>query len=183
MSAAPSEPESATVAAVVAAHLRDVPDFPEPGVSFKDFSPLLASGAAMATVVRDIAGRYDGRVDAVAGIEARGFILGAAVAYELGVGFVPVRKVGKLPGPTLSAQYVLEYGSAVLEVRTDAFTPGARVLVLDDVLATGGTAEAASELIERAGAVVTAFEAVIELTALGGRMRLTGRCVHTILAL
>jgi adenine phosphoribosyltransferase len=171
------------VAEVVASHLRNVPDFPEPGVNFKDFSPLLASGPATATVVRDIASRYDGHVDVVAGIEARGFILGAVVAYELGVGFVPVRKVGKLPGPTLSAEYILEYGNAVLEVRTDAFTPRARALLLDDVLATGGTAEAASELIERAGAVVTAFEAVIELTALGGRSRLGGRQVHTILAL
>ena len=172
-----------SVVEIVASHLRDVPDFPEPGVSFKDFSPLLADGPAMAAVVRDIAGRYAGQVDVVAGIEARGFILGAAVAYTLGVGFVPVRKVGKLPGATLRAEYLLEYGNAAIEVRTDAFVPGERALVLDDVLATGGTAEAACELIERAGAVVAAFEAVVELAALGGRGRLTGRPVHTILTI
>jgi adenine phosphoribosyltransferase len=133
-------------------------------------------------VVRDVAQRYAGQVDVVAGIEARGFIIGAAVAYELGIGFVPVRKAGKLPARTHRAEYALEYGSAAIEVHTDAVAPGQRVLVLDDVLATGGTAEATCELLERTGAEVAAFEAVIELEFLRGRDRLAGRRVHTMLA-
>jgi adenine phosphoribosyltransferase len=175
--------DSQPIAQVVSDHLRDIPDFPEPGVAFKDFTPLLADGPALRAVVRDIAGRHAGKIDVVVGIEARGFILGAAVAYELGVGFVPVRKAGKLPGEVLEAEYELEYGSARIEVHADAFVSGARVLVIDDVLATGGTAEATCELLERAGATVEAFEAVIELGFLGGRAKLPGRNVHTILTL
>ena len=175
--------EQQSIAQVVSDHLRDIPDFPEPGVAFKDFTPLLADGPALRAVVRDIAGRHAGKIDVVVGIEARGFILGAAVAYELGVGFVPVRKAGKLPGEVLEAEYELEYGSARIEVHADAFVSGARVLVIDDVLATGGTAEATCELLERAGATVEAFEAVIELGFLGGRAKLPGRNVHTILTL
>jgi len=175
--------DSQPISQVVSDHLRDIPDFPEPGVAFKDFTPLLADGPALRAVVRDIAGRHAGKIDVVVGIEARGFILGAAVAYELGVGFVPVRKAGKLPGEVLEAEYELEYGSARIEVHADAFVSGARVLVIDDVLATGGTAEATCELLERAGATVEAFEAVIELGFLGGRAKLTGRNVHTILTL
>jgi adenine phosphoribosyltransferase len=174
---------SQPIAQVVSDHLRDIPDFPEPGVAFKDFTPLLADGPALRAVVRDIAGRYVDKIDVVVGIEARGFILGAAVAYELGVGFVPVRKAGKLPGEVLEAEYELEYGSARIEVHADAFVSGSRVLVIDDVLATGGTAEATCELLERAGATVEAFEAVIELGFLGGRAKLPGRNVHTILTL
>lgn len=185
MTAAEIQPVTAaaggSVAEVVQSHLRDIPDFPEPGVSFKDFTPLLSDGAALRVVVRDIAGRCDGRLDLIAGIEARGFIIGAAVAYELGIGFVPVRKVGKLPGKTLQATYDLEYGSAVIEVHADAFAAGERVLVVDDVLATGGTAEATCELLERAGAVVAGVEVVVELGFLAGRARLAGRSVHTIL--
>ena len=173
--------EQQSIAQVVSDHLRDIPDFPEPGVAFKDFTPLLSDGAALAAVVRDIADRYRGRVDHVVGIEARGFILGAAVAYELGVGFVPVRKAGKLPGETLGVEYDLEYGSAHIEVHADAFVAGAHALVIDDVLATGGTAEATCTLLERAGAEVVAFEAVIELGFLEGRAKLAGREVHTIL--
>ena len=175
--------DSQPIAQVVSDHLRDIPDFPEPGVAFKDFTPLLADGPALRAVVRDIAGRHAGKIDVVVGIEARGFILGAAVAYELGVGFVPVRKAGKLPGEVLEAEYELEYGSARIEVHADAFVSGSRVLVIDDVLATGGTAEATCELLERAGATVEAFEAVIELGFLGGRAKLPGRNVHTILTL
>jgi adenine phosphoribosyltransferase len=171
----------ASVTEVVRAHLRDIPDFPEPGVVFKDFTPLLADPTAMATVVRDVAGRWRGQADVVVGIEARGFILGGAVAYELGVGFVPVRKAGKLPGPTHHAEYQLEYGSAAIEVHTDAVAEGDRVLVLDDVLATGGTAAATCALLERAGARVAGFEAVIELGFLHGRERLTGHRTHTML--
>jgi len=166
---------------VVAGLLRDVANFPSPGVVFKDITPLLGDGDALGRVVHDIAGRHRSGVDVIAGIEARGFILGAAVAYELGLGFVPVRKAGKLPGETLHAEYVLEYGNARIEVHADAFVAGERVLVMDDVLATGGTAVATCELLERAGATVVAFEAVVDLAFLGGRDRLAGRTVHTIL--
>jgi adenine phosphoribosyltransferase len=166
---------------LVGRHVRDIPDFPEPGVVFKDFTPLLSDGPALGAVVRDVASRHRGSVDVVVGIEARGFILGAAVAYELGIGFVPVRKAGKLPGATLSTDYALEYGTASIEVHADAFTPGSRALVVDDVLATGGTAAATCELVERAGAQVVAFEAVIEIGFLRGRDQLTDRRVHTML--
>jgi adenine phosphoribosyltransferase len=161
-------------------HLRDVPDFPTPGVMFKDIAPLLADGPALAAVVGALAGRYAGRVDAVVGIEARGFVLAAPLAVALGVGFVPVRKAGKLPGPTLVARYALEYGTASIEVQTDAFTPGQRVVVLDDVLATGGTAEAACELVERAGARVVEVAVLLTLDFLRGRERLAGRTVHSL---
>jgi len=184
MGAAPlrAVPLTAPIAEVVASRLRDIPDFPVPGVTFKDFTPLLSDGPAFRAVVQDISRRYSGDVDVVVGIEARGFILGAAVAYELGIGFVPVRKAGKLPGETHSAEYKLEYGSAIIELHTDAFTTGERVLVMDDVLATGGTAEATCELIERAGATVAAVEVVLELGFLNGRRKLPGRTVHAMLS-
>lgn len=166
---------------LVASWLRDIPDFPQPGILFKDFTPLLADGPAFAELVADTAERYRGRVDVVVGIEARGFILAAAVAYELGVGMVPVRKAGKLPGETLRQAYALEYGTAEIEVHTDAFPAGQRVLVLDDVLATGGTALACCQLIERAGAQVAAVEVVLELGFLQGRSRLEGRLVNAVL--
>jgi adenine phosphoribosyltransferase len=176
-------PLTAPIGEVVASRLRDIPDFPVAGVTFKDFTPLLSDGPALRAVVQDISGRYAGQVDVVVGIEARGLILGAAVAYELGVGFVPVRKAGKLPGKTHSAEYDLEYGSAVIEVHTDAFSGGKRALVMDDVLATGGTAQAACELVERAGATVEAVEVVLELCFLHGRSKLAGRPVHAMLSL
>jgi len=176
-------PLTAPIGEVVASRLRDIPDFPVAGVTFKDFTPLLSDGPALRAVVQDISGRYAGQVDVVVGIEARGLILGAAVAYELGVGFVPVRKAGKLPGKTHSAEYDLEYGSAVIEVHADAFTGGKRALVMDDVLATGGTAQAACELVERAGATVEAVEVVLELCFLHGRSKLAGRLVHAMLSL
>jgi adenine phosphoribosyltransferase len=169
------------MAELVASKLRDIPDFPQPGIVFKDFTPLLADGAAFGALVDDIAGRYRGDVDVLVGIEARGFILAAAVAYELGLGMVPVRKAGKLPGETFKESYALEYGTAEIEVHTDAFEPGQRVLVLDDVLATGGTAEACAQLVERAGATVAAIEVVLELGFLDGRSRLTGHVVNAIL--
>jgi adenine phosphoribosyltransferase len=162
-------------------HIRDVPDFPQPGVVFKDIAPLLADGPAFAAVVGHLADRYRGQVDAVVGIEARGFVLAAPVAVALGVGFVPVRKVGKLPGETHRATYDLEYGSATIEVQVGAFTPGQRALVLDDVLATGGTAEASCELVERAGAEVVEVAMLLELSFLHGRDRLPGRVVHSLL--
>jgi adenine phosphoribosyltransferase len=161
-------------------HIRDVPDFPTPGVVFKDIAPLLADGPALAAVVASLAERYTRRVDAVVGIEARGFVLAAPLAVALGVGFVPVRKAGKLPGPTLVGSYALEYGTASIEVQTDAFAPGQRVVVLDDVLATGGTAEAACELVERAGAQVVEVAVLLTLDFLRGRERLAGRTVHSL---
>lgn len=170
-----------TVAEIVASKLRDIPDFPQPGVVFKDYTPLIADGAALAAVVGDIAERYRGRIDVVVGIEARGFILGAAVAYELGLGMVPVRKAGKLPGETILESYTLEYGTAEIEVHSDAFVPGQRVLVIDDVLATGGTAGATCQLVERAGAVVVGVDVVLELEFLHGREKLGERPVHAIL--
>ena len=184
-----AEAVSDAVAAPVSIHdlvvnlLRDVPDFPETGVLFKDLSPLLADGSAFVALVDDVAARYSGRVDIVAGIEARGFVLGGAVAYALGIGFVPVRKAGKLPAATHSVEYTLEYGSAVLEIHRDALAAGTRVLVIDDVLATGGTAAATSELVERAGGEVVAIEVVLELSFLDGRSRLTGREVNAVVTL
>ena len=166
----------------VLAAIRDVPDYPEPGVLFKDISPLLADGAVFAAVVDSLADRYAGRVDVVAGVEARGFILGAPLAVRLGVGFVPVRKAGQLPGDLLTQAYDLEYGSAQIEVQTDAFTPGARVVVVDDVLATGGTASAACDLVERAGAAVVEMAVLMELGFLPGRTRLEPRSVHSVVA-
>ncbi|MDN5796933.1 MAG: adenine phosphoribosyltransferase [Intrasporangium sp.] len=168
---------------VVAARLRDVPDFPKPGVLFKDITPLLGDGEAFGAVVRDVARRHTGSVDIVVGIEARGFILAAAVAFDLGIGMVPVRKSGKLPGQTLSRSYTLEYGMAEIEVHADSFQSGQRVLVVDDVLATGGTAAATCELVESAGALVVGVEVVLELGFLGGRSRLGARRLHAILTL
>lgn len=171
-----------SIAQLVESRLRDIPDFPKPGVVFKDYTPLIADGPALRRLVRDIAGRYDGTVEVVAGIEARGFILAAAVAYELGIGMVPIRKAGKLPGDTILESYSLEYGTAEIEIQTDAFSPQQRVLLLDDVLATGGTAAAACELVERSGAIITGVDVILELTFLAGRSRLTGRPVHAMLA-
>jgi adenine phosphoribosyltransferase len=169
-------------AALVAGKVTDVPDFPQPGVMFKDLSPLFADGAAFRETIDAIVERY-GRdsFDVVAGIEARGFVLAAAIAYATGVGVVPVRKAGKLPRRTHAATYDLEYGTATLEVHQDAFTPGQRVLVVDDVLATGGTAEATLSLIELAGGTVAGFSVVLELAFLGGRERLAPREVHALL--
>ncbi|MFD6718119.1 adenine phosphoribosyltransferase [Micromonospora sp. TSRI0369] len=170
------------VAQLVASRLLDVPDFPKPGVMFKDLMPLFADGAAFRAVIDGIIA-YHGRdsFDTVAGIEARGFVLAAAVAYATGVGVVPVRKAGKLPRATHSASYALEYGEATLEVHQDAFTAGHRVLVLDDVLATGGTAEATLDLVERAGGTVAGFTVLLELGFLEGRKRLAPRPVHALL--
>jgi len=160
--------------------IRDIPDYPKPGILFKDITPLLADHAAFTQVVDELA---DGLVfDKVVGIEARGFILAAPVAYRSGAGFVPVRKAGKLPAATLEASYDLEYGSATIEVHADAFAPGERVLIVDDVLATGGTAEATVELVRRAGAEVTAVSFLMELSFLSGRDRLSGLEVRALLS-
>ena len=154
------------------ARITDVPDFPTPGVVFKDISPLLADPLSLVAVV-DALATSAGPVDKVVGIEARGFILAAPVACLTGSGFVPVRKPGKLPGPTHETSYDLEYGSNVLQVHRDAFSPGERVLVVDDVLATGGTAAAAVRLVQQAGAEVVAVSVLLELCSLGGRATLS----------
>ncbi len=171
--------DPATLEGLLQRLVRDVPDFPQPGVMFKDISPLLADHEGLSAVVRALsaAGRdVDGGtvVDKVVGIEARGFILAAPVALALGAGFVPVRKAGKLPGDTHVAAYALEYGEAVLEVHTDAISPGERVLVIDDVLATGGTIDATRRLVETCGGVVASVAVLMELTFLPGRTALAG---------
>lgn len=177
-----SGPSRAETGRLVDSLLRDVPDFPEPGVLFKDITPLIADGAALAQVGRAMADPYrEAGITAVVGLEARGFIFGTAVALELGVGFVPVRKAGKLPADTIALDYALEYGSARIEIHEDAVGPGERVLVIDDVLATGGTAAAAVDLIEQVGAEVAAVEVVVEISVLDGRSRLTGHEVGALL--
>ncbi len=169
--------------ALLRERVRDVRDYPRPGIVFKDITPLLADHVAFAGAVDAIVSyRGRGLVDKVVGIEARGFILAAPVAYHFGAGFVPVRKKGKLPAATYAASYELEYGSAILEVHRDAFTPGDRVLIVDDVLATGGTAAATADLVERAGGNVLGCSVLLELGFLHGRERLAGRDVHALLA-
>lgn len=162
--------------------VRSVPDYPRPGVVFKDITPLLADGPAFAAVVREMAARVPGPVDLVAGMEARGFILAAPVALALGAGFLPVRKAGKLPGPTATREYSLEYGAAAVEIHPFTVPRGARVLVVDDVLATGGTAMATVELLEECGAEVVGLSFLLDLTFLPGRSRLAGRPVEALLA-
>jgi adenine phosphoribosyltransferase len=171
---------------LITATVRDVPDYPQPGIVFKDITPLLADGGAFAAVVAALAagGGQDGwgRIDKVAGIEARGFIFAAPVAAELMAGFVPVRKQGKLPAATYAESYQLEYGTATIEVHADAFEPGDRVLIVDDVLATGGTAAATVSLIRRSGAEVAAIAVLLELGFLDGRSRLPDTEVRALLA-
>jgi len=166
-------PQRPDLAAFLAAKVRDVLDYPLPGVLFKDIAPLLADPEAFAAMVDALAecGGEATPVDKVVGIEARGFIVAAPVAYTLGAGFVPVRKQGKLPGPTFATTYDLEYGTATLEVQCDAFRPGDRVLLVDDVLATGGTALAAAELVGQAGGTVVGVAVLIDLQFLGGGRR------------
>ena len=157
----------------LATFIRDVPDWPTPGVVFKDITPLLGDPVAFATTIDRLADHFVGRgVTKVVGIEARGFVVAAPVAHRLGAGFVPARKPGKLPWGTESRSYELEYGTDELEVHTDAVAPGERVLVVDDVIATGGTAAAAVQLVESLGGVVAGVGFVIELAFLGGAARL-----------
>lgn len=169
-------------------HIRDIPDWPEPGVVFKDITPLLRDAAAFTATVDALAaaGRGDDgavAVDVVAGIEARGFILAAPVAERLGVGFVPVRKVGKLPHDTIATSYALEYGEATIEVHRDAFAAGERVLIVDDVLATGGTVRACADLVGESGATVAAVTVLMELGFLNGRTRIGDLPLRALLAL
>jgi adenine phosphoribosyltransferase len=190
MSDGPSRPPLHELIAALAV---DVPDFPVPGVLFRDLTPVFADAVGFRrmveglTVPQDgdpraaaVAGDGDPGFDVVVGVEARGFLLAAAVALGAGVGVVPVRKAGKLPRAAVSADYALEYGTATLELHADALHPGQRVLLVDDVLATGGTLGAAVALVEQLGAVVTAISVVIELAALGGRQRVAPHAVHAL---
>ncbi len=162
--------------------IRDVRDFPEPGIVFKDITPVLADPIAFSTIIDLIVVHFGrGNVDKVVGIEARGFILGAPVAYHFGAGIIPVRKKGKLPHQTIEEAYALEYGSASLEIHTDAVQPGERVLVVDDVLATGGTAKATASLVERVGGKVCGIATLIELGFLNGRDKLQGYDLFTLI--
>jgi adenine phosphoribosyltransferase len=183
---------------VIAGLAVDVPDFPEPGVVFRDLTPVFADGPAFRRMVEGLAAPSfvdpraaavahtddgpsgDPGFDVVVGVEARGFLLAAAVALHTGVGVVPVRKAGKLPRARIAADYALEYGTATIEMHTDSLRPGQRVLLVDDVLATGGTLAAAVALVEELGGVVTAVSVVIELAALGGRQRVAPHAVHTL---
>ena len=161
--------------------IRDVPDFPQPGIVFKDITPLLADEVGFSSVIDETVVHFGrGNVDKVVGIEARGFILASPVAYHFGAGFVPVRKAGKLPYQVEAEEYALEYGSATLELHADAVVPGERVLIVDDVLATGGTAAATSALVERVGGTIAGLAFVVELGFLDGRAKLRD---HDILSL
>ena len=175
------EAHAADLASLIASYVRDVPDYPQPGVVFKDITPLLAEPKAFAAVVDAMATTF-GPVDKVVGIEARGFILAAPVAYRNEAGFVPVRKRGKLPSATFAEEYQLEYGSATLEVHRDAFQPGERVLIVDDVLATGGTARATANLIKQGGAEVAGIAVLMELSFLNGRSALPDFDVRALVA-
>ena len=165
-------------------YIRDVPDFPSPGILFRDITPLLASPEAFHQAVAAMADPFrENPPEKVLGIEARGFMFGSAIARELGIGFVPVRKPGKLPRETFRVSYGLEYGKDSLEIHADACRPGERVLIADDVLATGGTAQAAGELADRLGAQVAGMTFFIEPEALKGRSRLASRHLHSVLVL
>jgi adenine phosphoribosyltransferase len=189
--------DGTSLAELIAGLTVDVPDHPEPGILFRDLTPVFADGDAFRAMVAGLAAPAasdprgaavagvpgadgDPGFDVVVGVEARGFLLAAAVALATGVGVVPVRKAGKLPRERISADYVLEYGTATLELHADSVRPGQRVLVVDDVLATGGTLGAAISLVERLGGVVVAVSVVVELAALGGRERIAPHAVHAL---
>lgn len=162
-------------------YIRDIPDFPQPGVLYRDITPLLANPGAFKDVLESLAAHYrDAHIEAIVAVESRGFIFGAPLAYMLGVPFVTARKFGKLPYSTINVAYQLEYGEAIIEMHTDALTPGQRVLIVDDLLATGGTTAATVELVEKLGGEVAGVAFVIELTFLNGRARLGN---HDIFAL
>jgi adenine phosphoribosyltransferase len=163
-------------------YVRSVPGFPKPGIVFRDITTLLKDPGALREAADQIAARYaQSGISKVVGVEARGFILGAIIAYKLGAGFVPVRKPGKLPAATLRESYALEYGTDAIEIHADAISPGDRVLVHDDLLATGGTAAATCALVERLGGTIVGVSFLIELAFLGGRLRLSGHNIHTLI--
>jgi adenine phosphoribosyltransferase len=164
----------------LARYLRDVPDFPKPGILFKDISPLLGDADALRATIARFAGIAWGKIDKVAAIESRGFLFGAPLAIELGTGFVPIRKPGKLPWRTNRVEYVLEYGTDAVEMHADALQPGTRVLLVDDVLATGGTMAAAARLVETAGGIVVGCAFVLELGFLKGRSKLQPRRIESL---
>ncbi len=181
--AIPDLPDAAADLALIEANIRDIPDFPHAGILFKDITPLLNRPEAFAAAVRGLTAPYlSARIDHVVGLEARGFIFGAPVAMALGSGFVPARKAGKLPSDTVAQAYDLEYGTATVEIHADAITPGSRVLVVDDVLATGGTGRAAVELVRKAGGTVVGFSVLMELSALQGREKMPDVELHTLLS-
>jgi adenine phosphoribosyltransferase len=161
--------------------IREIPDFPEPGVLFRDLGPVFADRSAFRAMVDAMAGTLDPAADVLVAVEARGFLLGAALGYAVGLGVVPVRKPGKSPLVDHRVEYQLEYGTATLELPAGLLVAGQRVVVVDDVLATGGTAKAAGQLVEAAGATVSGVSVVIELAALAGRAALPGYPVHTLL--
>jgi adenine phosphoribosyltransferase len=168
---------------VIRAHIRTVPDWPEPGVQFRDITPLLSTPRVFRVLIDEFVHRYfDPRPDVIAGLDARGFIIGSVVAYELNLGFVPIRKKGKLPYTTVQESYELEYGSATVEMHTDAVKPGDRVVLIDDLIATGGTMRAGMKLLERLGATVVEGAAIVDLPELGGsaRLRAAGLPVFTL---
>jgi adenine phosphoribosyltransferase len=163
------------------AKIRDIPDFPKPGIVFKDITPLVKDPASLRLAVHQLLHPFLGEpIAAVAGMEARGFIFGSLAAWDLGVGFIPLRKPGKLPYDTHTTSYDLEYGSASLEIHVDAVAPGERVLLIDDLIATGGTAQASCELLERLGAEIAGCAFVVELDFLRGRDRLSKYRVHSL---
>lgn len=166
-------PSQVYLAHLIESNLRLVPDYPQTGVLFRDITPLVANGEAFRTLIQAISAKYRGQIDLVAGLESRGFILAAPIAAELGIGMLMVRKAGKLPGPVVGADYGLEYGTARMEIRPDTVPAGARVLIVDDVLATGGTARAAAQLIEECGGQVAGLFMLMELVDLKGREQLT----------
>ncbi len=171
----------AITAGELKAHIRDIPDFPSPGIVFRDITPLINDADALRRTIDAFVARFrDDPIDRVLGVEARGFIFAAPVAYGLGSGFVPVRKPGKLPWEIEREEYALEYGTDLLEIHRDAIRPGERVLVVDDVLATGGTAGAAVRLVERLGGIVHALTFLVELPALGGRAALGDHPVESL---
>jgi adenine phosphoribosyltransferase len=162
--------------------IRDIPDFPKPGIIFKDITPALQNPQALAEIVDKMAEYASSRnADVIVGIESRGFVFGAPVAVKLGKGFVPVRKIGKLPHETIQCEYALEYGTSAVEIHRDAITPGQRVVIVDDLLATGGTAAASARLVEELGGQVVGFVFLIELTFLHGVEKLSGYDVRTFI--
>lgn len=161
--------------------IRDIPDFPQEGIVFKDITPLIGDPGAFRATIDQLASACQGKaIDSIVALESRGFIFGAPLAYNLGVGIVPIRKKGKLPAETYQMEYDLEYGTNVVEIHTDALRAGERVLIVDDLLATGGTAAAAARLVERLGAVVTGFLFVVELGFLNGREKLPNYEVNSL---